>query len=111
LKAIASGDWNLALAQGEAQRRLIHGKWTLRLEIACQGTTVQRAAELLKTQNPDLFLLPITMRDGHTCYQVFLGNYRSQAAARKAARRLPVAFRTEGNRPKPFRASDIPRRQ
>ncbi|HEX9081023.1 MAG TPA: DUF4388 domain-containing protein [Holophagaceae bacterium] len=111
LEAIWSGNWSLALSQGEAQRRLLGGKWTLRLEIACQGGTVQRAASLLKDHDPDLFLLPMTLRDGRTCYQVFLGAFGSESAALKAARRLPAPFRAEGNRPKPFRASDIPSRQ
>ncbi|MDE3033449.1 MAG: hypothetical protein KGI56_07275, partial [Acidobacteriota bacterium] len=111
LKAITTGQWALALAQGEAQRRAIHGAWTLRLEIACQGATVQHAADLLAGRDPDLFLLPMTLRDGRTCYQVFLGSYPSEARALRAARRLPAPFHTEGNRPKPFRVSEIPRRQ
>lgn len=110
-KAIVAGSWKLALAQGEAQRRHLHGKWTLRLEIACQGDTVQHAAALLKGLDPDLFLLPITLRDGRTCYQVFLGEYRSEAAALRAAKRLPAPFRAEGNRPRPFRVAEIPARQ
>ena len=110
-KAIVAGSWKLALAQGEAQRRYLHGKWTLRLEIACQGDTVQHAAALFKGSNPDLFLLPITLRDGRTCYQVFLGEYRSEAAALQAAKRLPAPFRAEGNRPRPFRVAEIPARQ
>jgi septal ring-binding cell division protein DamX len=111
-KTITAGSWKTALAQGEAQRRHLRGgKWTLRLEIACQGATVQRAAELLRRQDPDLFLLPMTMRDGRTCYQVFLGEYRSEAAALRAARRLPAPFLAEGNRPKPFRVAEIPSRQ
>ena len=111
LKAIAAGAWKTALAQGEAQRRHLHGKWTLRLEIACQGATVQHAADLLRKQEPDLFLLPMVMRDGRTCYQVFLGEYRSEAAALRAARRLPAPFLAEGNRPKAFRVAEIPSRQ
>ncbi len=110
-KTIAAGSWKAALAQGEAQRRHLRGKWTLRLEIACQGTTVQHAADLLRKQEPDLFLLPMTMRDGRTCYQVFLGEYRSEAAALRAARHLPAPFLAEGNRPKAFRVAEIPTRQ
>lgn len=111
LKTITAGHWALALAQGEAQRRAIHGTWTLRLEIACQGATVQHAVDLLASRNPDLFLLPMTLRDGRTCYQVFLGSYPSEARALRAARRLPAPFHTEGNRPKPFRVAEIPLRQ
>lgn len=111
LQAILAGDWKVALAQGSAQRTALQGKWTLRLEIACQGTTVQRAAEFLKGLDPDLFILPMAMRDGRTCYQVFLGAYGSEAAARTAAKRLPAPFLAEGNRPKPFRVAQIPDRQ
>ncbi|BDU69167.1 hypothetical protein GETHOR_12680 [Geothrix oryzae] len=111
LQAILDGNWKLALAQGAGQRKAIQGKWSLRLEIACQGSTVQHAASLLKGLDPDLFLVPMAMRDGRTCYQVFLGAYGSEAAAKDAARRLPAPFLAEGNRPKPFRVSQIPDRQ
>ncbi|WP_291271650.1 DUF4388 domain-containing protein [Geothrix sp.] len=111
LQAILDGNWKLALAQGAGQRKAIQGKWSLRLEIACQGSTVQHAASLLKGLDPDLFLVPMAMRDGRTCYQVFLGAYGSEAAAKDAARRLPAPFLAEGNRPKPFRVAQIPDRQ
>jgi septal ring-binding cell division protein DamX len=111
LQAITQGDWKRAMSQGSAQRKALQGKWTLRLEIACQGSTVQHAADLLKGQDPDLFLVPMTMRDGRTCYQVFLGAFGSEAAAKDAARKLPPPFLAEGNRPKPFRVAQIPDRQ
>lgn len=111
LQAIVQGDMKRAVAQGSAQRKAIQGRWTLRLEIACQANTVQHAADLLKAQDPDLFLVPMAMRDGRTCYQVFFGSYGSEAAAKAAAKRLPPPFLAEGNRPKPFRAAQIPDRQ
>lgn len=111
LQAIVQGDMKRALAQGSAQRKAIQGRWTLRLEIACQANTVQHAAELLKAQDPDLFLVPMAMRDGRTCYQIYFGSYGSEAAAKAAAKRLPSPFLAEGNRPKPFRAAQIPDRQ
>ncbi|MFZ1376714.1 MAG: DUF4388 domain-containing protein [Geothrix sp.] len=111
LQTISQGDWKRAMAQGSAQRKALQGKWTLRLEIACQGSTVQHAADLLKGQDPDLFLVPMTMRDGRTCYQVFLGAFGSEAAAKAAAKKLPPPFLAEGNRPKPFRVAQIPDRQ
>lgn len=110
-KAIQSGNWKLAHRQGLALCAASQGRWSLRLEIACQGDTVQRAANLLKGQNPDLFLLPMTMRNGRTCHQIFLGTYESEAAALAAARRLPSPFLAEGNRPKPFKVDQIPSRQ
>jgi len=111
LQTILQGDWKQAMAQGTLQRKAILGRWTLRLEIACQGNTVQHAAELLKGRDPDLFILPITMRDGRTCYQVFIGSFGSEAAAKAAAGKLPSLFLAEGNRPKPFRVAQIPDRQ
>ncbi len=111
LEAILHGDWNKALAQGAAQRKALQGKWTLRLEIACQGSTVQHAADLLKDRDPDLFLVAMAMRDGRSCYQIFLGSFGSDAAAKEAAKKLPAPFLAEGNRPKPFRVAQIPDRQ
>lgn len=83
----------------------------MRLEIACQGSTIQHAADLLKGRDPDLFLIPMTMRDGRTCYQIFFGSFGSEAAAKEAAKKLPAPFLAEGNRPKPFRVAQIPARQ
>ena len=111
LQAILHGDWKKALAQGAAQRKALQGKWTLRLEIACQGTTVQHAADILKDRDPDLFLVAMAMRDGRSCYQVFVGSFGSEAAAKEAAKKLPAPFLAEGNRPKPFRVAQIPDRQ
>lgn len=107
LQALLQADMKTAATQGAAQRKAIQGRWTLRLEIACQGSTVQHAAELLKDQDPDLFLVPMVMRDGRTCYQVFYGSYGSEAAAKEATRKLPALFHAEGNRPKPFRVAQI----
>ncbi|HEY3399098.1 MAG TPA: DUF4388 domain-containing protein [Geothrix sp.] len=111
LQAIMDGNWKLTLTQGAALRDVLQGKWSLRLEIACQGDTIQRAVGLLKGRDPDVFILPMAMRDGRTCYQVFLGSYGSEAAAKAAAKRLPPPFLAEGNRPKPFRVAQIPARQ
>jgi len=100
-----------AVTQGSLQAKALQDRWTLRLEIACQGLTIQHAAELLKGQDPDLFLIPMAMRDGRTCYQVFLGSFGSEAASKAAAKKLPPPFLAEGNRPKPYRVSQIPDRQ
>ncbi len=111
LQTILQGDFKRALVQGAAQRKALQGRWSLRLEIACQGSTVQHAADLLKERDPDLFLVPMAMRDSRTCYQVFLGSFGSEAAAKAAAQKLPPPFLAEGNRPKPFRVALIPDRQ
>jgi septal ring-binding cell division protein DamX len=111
LQTIVSGDLKRAAAQGALQRKALQGRWSLRLEIACQGSTVQHAVELLKGMDPDVFLVPMTMRDGRTCYQIFFGTYGSEAATKAAAKKLPPPFLAEGNRPKPFRVAQIPDRQ
>ncbi|HJW71469.1 MAG TPA: DUF4388 domain-containing protein [Geothrix sp.] len=111
LRTILQGEWKQALAQGLAHQKALPHGWVLRLEIACQGSTVQHAAGQLKDRDPDLFILPMTMRDGRTCYQVFLGHWGSEAAAKNAAKKLPAIFLAEGNRPKPFRVGQIPDHQ
>ncbi len=111
LQAIQQGDMNRAIAQGALQRKALQGRWSLRLEIACQASTIQYAADLLKGRDPDLFIVPMVMLDGRTCYQVYLGSYGSEAAAKEATRSLPPPFHAEGNRPKAFRVAQIPDRQ
>lgn len=111
LEVLRRGDMNLACRQGEKLlKESAQAQWTLRLEIACQGDTIRRAVEVFGEGKPDLFVLPIKLRDGRTCYQVFLGRYASQGAAEKQVRSLPAIFR-EGNKPKPFKISDIPGKQ
>jgi septal ring-binding cell division protein DamX len=111
LQALLQGDLTRAVVQGAAQRKALQGRWALRLEIACLAATVQHAAELLKGQDPDLFLVPMAMRDGRTCYQIYFGSFGSEATAREAVRKLPAPFHAEGNLPKPFRVAQIPDRQ
>jgi len=111
LEVLRRGDMDLASRQGgKLLKESPQGQWTLRLEIACQGDTIRRAVEVFGDGKPDLFVLPIKLRDGRTCYQVFLGRYASQGAAEKQVRTLPAIFR-EGNRPKPFKITDIPGKQ
>ena len=112
LVTIAKGDLGLAIQQGQAKvKETPANHWALRLEIACQGDTIRRVTELFKGEQPDLFLLPITLRDGRTCYQVLYGHFPSREAAEKQLKRLPLSFRGTGNQPKPFRFSDIPKVQ
>ena len=111
LETLRRGDMETATRQGEKLLKESHqGTWSLRLEIACQGDTIQRAVGVFPDGKPDLFILPIKLRDGRTCYQVFCGRFPSQAAAEKQAKSLPGIFR-EGNRPKPFKLSEIPGKQ
>jgi hypothetical protein len=110
--ALQKGDLELALQQG--QKYLEEGsdkQWTLRLEIACVGDTLKRAVELFPEGKPDIFIRPMTLRDGRTCYQVFYGKFASSAAAEKLAASLPKAFHEGGNRPKVFKISEIPSKQ
>ncbi|HJV22149.1 MAG TPA: DUF4388 domain-containing protein [Holophagaceae bacterium] len=111
LASIRSGDMALAERQGAQHLKALKaGRWTLRLEVACLPATVQRAAEMLGGE-PDLWVRPMRMRDGKTCHQVMLGEFPSEAAAAKAAKKLPAAFHAPGNKPKPFRLDQIPDKQ
>ena len=110
--AIRKGDLELAIKQGEKYLEEGSAKqWTLRLEIACLGETLKRAVELFPDGKPDIFIVPMTLRDGRSCYQVFYGKFASSATAEKQARSLPKALHEGGNRPKAFRISEIPSRQ
>jgi septal ring-binding cell division protein DamX len=108
LGALEQGDLDLAVRQG---RRLVReippAHCTLRLEIACQGDTIRRVVELFKGRQPDLFLLPMPMRDGRGCYQVLFGRFPTPQAAERALKRLPASFLADRNRPKVFRFSEL----
>ncbi len=112
LEALRKGDLTRAVAQGAQHvKETPAGHFVLRLEIACQGETIRRVSELFKDGKPDLFILPMTLRDGRTCYQVLYGNFSGKDAAEKEIKRLPPAFQGERNRPKVFRFSEIPKEQ
>lgn len=108
LKALDRGDLELAVRQGlRLSRETPATHYTLRLEIACQGETIQRVPELFKDRQPDLFLRPITFKDGRICYQVLLGRFPTQQAAEKQMKLLPPSFLGERSRPKLFRFSEL----
>ena len=110
--ALQKGDLELAIKQGQKYMEEGSSKqWTLRLEIACMGETLKRAVEIFPDGKPDLFIVPMTLRDGRTCYQVFYGKFPSSASAEKQAGSLPKALREGGNRPKVFRLGEIPNQQ
>ncbi len=112
LKALEQGDLEQALRQGERLAREVpRGHYTLRLEIACQGDTIRHLVEIFKGQEPDIFLRPISMRDGRVCYQVLYGRFPTQLAAEKQMKRLPASFLADRNRPKAFRYGEIPKVQ
>jgi septal ring-binding cell division protein DamX len=108
VRALAKGDLDLAVKQG---RRLVAGlppeHCALRLEIACKAGTIQHLMSLFKDQDPDVYLLPITLRDGRACYQVLYGNFPNLKAAQKAIGRLPKALHAERDEPKVFRIADL----
>lgn len=111
-RTLRKGDLERAVRQGQAFRQAQKpGTWTLRLEIACQAETLQKAVGLFQDKDPDLWILPMSLRDGRGCYQLFWGAYPNRAAALRQVARVPSAFRAEGNRPKPFRLEDLSERQ
>jgi hypothetical protein len=112
LAALAKGDLGLAVRQGAARMKEIPGShWALRLEIACQGDTIRRVSAVFKGEEPDLYLLPMTLRDGRMCYQVLYGNFPSKDAAEKRVKHLPAPFLADRNRPKAFRLAELPTEQ
>lgn len=98
------------MTQGSVHRAALKEAWVLRLEVACQPDTLARAVAAFKEQ-ADLFLLPMSMKDGRTCHQVCLGRYASEAEAQAAIANLPGLFTEGGNRPRPFQASNLPEKQ
>jgi hypothetical protein len=101
-----------ALAQGQAHVRSLKGsRWTIRLEIACQTDTLRNAADWLSAWNKDLFVIPIAMKNGQTCNQLFVGSYGSKGEAEGQIPRLPKQFREGGNKPRVFQVAEIPSRQ
>jgi hypothetical protein len=111
-QAMMKGDLELAMRQGKAFAKEGSPKqWTLRLEIACLGDTLKHAVEVFPEGQADLFVLPIELKDGRTCYQVFYGKFHSKAEAEKRSGGLPQAFHEGGNRPKAFPISELPSRQ
>jgi len=112
IEALRKGDIALAVRQGEKlAKELPRNSWTLRLEIACQQETLRRALDLFTEPKPDLWVLPLSLRDGRGCYQLFYGHFPNQAAAEKTVRKLPAAFRADRNRPKPFKIGEITSKQ
>ena len=110
--SLRKGDLDLAIRQGEAfLQEGPASHWTVRLEIACMGETMKRAVDYFPEGKADLFVLPIALKDGRTCYQVFYGKFPSRKAAERQTAGLPKAFHEGGNRPKVFRISEIPSRQ
>lgn len=111
-QALRKGDMALAVRQGQMLRGSFKaGTWTLRLEIACQTDTLRKAVGFFPDRDPDLWVLPLALRDGRGCYQLFLGSYASRAGAERQIAHLPAVFRTGGNRPRPFRMDELSERQ
>ncbi len=111
-QALRKGDLALAARQGQAFRGTLKpGTWTLRLEIACQTDTLRKAVGFFPERDPDLWVLPLVLRDGRGCYQLFLGSFATRAAAERHIPSLPSAFRAGGNRPKAFRLDELSERQ
>ncbi len=109
---LRTGKVEEALAQGRAHlKTLPASRWILRLEIACQAETLRNAALWMEPRSKDLFILPMELRSGQTCNQLFLGSFGSRAEAEAEIAKLPPPFREGGNKPRAFQVSEIPTRQ
>lgn len=110
--SLKAGRMDQVLPQGQAHvQSLKRSQWTIRLEIACQVDTLRNAAEWLSAWNKDLFVMPIAMKNGQTCNQLFVGSYASKGEAEGQIPRLPKQFREGGNKPRVFQVAEIPSRQ
>lgn len=109
LDALRRGDMPRSVALGRVRAKAIpRGHWTLRLEVASLPTTLANAVKAFPSGKPDLFVVPIQLRGAKVAYQLFLGDYPTQAAAQQAVKGLPGFFLEGGNRPKPFLGTAIP---
>jgi len=75
------------------------GAYSLRLEVVCQGKSIQTAFQEGKF-NPRLFILPKKL-NGRSCYAVFWGLYSSHKQARNALSNLPSFFNEQKFPPVP----------
>lgn len=109
LNALRRGDMPKALDLGRKRIQAIPARhWTIRLEIANLPATLANAVKAFPTGKPDLFIAPIRLKGGKTSYQLFLGDYPTQAEAERAAKSVPAFFLEGGQRPKPFLGTGIP---
>lgn len=112
LQKVEAGDLNGAVELGRERIQILDkNRWTLRLAIAFENRTVLNIVEGLPGQEESFFLLPIRMKDGRNCYQVFLGEYETEAAALARRTSLPAWFMNQGNTPIPFRIGALPEQQ
>ncbi len=112
LEAIRKGDLVLAAKQGEKLLQETKDKqWALRLEIACEAESLKKILDAFPDGMPDLFITPITLKDGRNCYQIFYGTYLTRRESMKVSKGLPATFLAGGDRPKPFKLTQIPTQQ
>jgi hypothetical protein len=92
-RSLADGNIAVALEQGKAHfSAMPKTGWTVRLIMACQNDSLQNCANTLAPMRPDFFLMPFRLRDGRSCYQLFVGRYASQSAAETESKKMANAF-------------------
>lgn len=111
LQALRQGNLAQALALSETLVKAEPKAFTLRLLIACKEDTLRGIPDNFPGEGADLFVLPMSMRGGQACTQIFFGRFPTAKEAEAAINKLPSAFIGKGNRPKVFVISDIPRIQ
>ncbi len=111
LEAIRRGELQEAVKIGEGLAKGASKQWCVRLMLATQVETVQKAPGHFEEKAPALFLLPFRFRDGRTSYQVMFGPFADRTSAESHLRSLPPAFRAGGNRPILFKVAEVPRKQ
>jgi hypothetical protein len=112
LACIEAGDLAGAAELGRQKLSALDKEhWTLRLDIAYESTTVVNLVKSMPGQEESCFLLPIRMKDGRTCYQVFLGDFPTESAALAKRAELPAWYTRRGNAPIPFKLGALPEQQ
>jgi len=97
--AVSQGNTSTAIEQGRAYRdRLSKSAWTIRLVVAEQKDTLKNCANSFGGAKPDIFVMPIRMRNGRQCYQLFLGSFPNKPSAEEEAKKLPEMLRKQSPR-------------
>jgi septal ring-binding cell division protein DamX len=73
--------------------------------VAEQRDTLKNCARALGGGAHDVFLMPLKMRNGRVCYQLFLGNFPTRLSAEAELKRLPDLLQRQS--PRLMQAAEI----
>lgn len=87
---LAKGQLDAAALAWKKELQQQRSKFTIQLEIACQGGTVMEAVQAT-SNSKDLYVVPLFFQ-GKSCYRVIYGVYATPAAGESARSSLPQLF-------------------